>query len=147
MGIVCGFEWNGLRRDQLENGELPKTVLVQFDDPTVGRSYKNDSGFVGIQPVSVTYQANKGYGNIERVMLPLILSCAVTVHKLQGVTVDRGVVYLGKKLFAKGQAYVALSRVRSLSGLIVSELDQAKLFNNPHDGRALAELRRLHTMM
>ncbi|KAH9639681.1 hypothetical protein HF086_002507 [Spodoptera exigua] len=78
-------------------------------------------------------------------MFPIILSWAVTVHKLQGTTVEKAVVYLGKKIFAKGQAYVALSRVKSLSGVAICELDQRKLFNNPHDKLALAELQRLRS--
>lgn len=89
MSVVRGFEWQALRRDQLEDGELPKKVFIHFDDPTIGNSLKESNDYVGISPISVTYQGNKGYGNVERTMLPVILSWAVTVHKLQGVTVER----------------------------------------------------------
>lgn len=49
---------------------------------------------------------------------------------------------LGKKKFAKGQIYVALSRVRSIEGIALSYLDANKLLNRPHDDRALAEITR-----
>ncbi|XP_056639737.1 protein takeout-like [Diorhabda sublineata] len=73
----------------------------------------------------------------------LILCLAVTVHKLQDTTLDRAVVDLSRNLLAKGQAYVALSRVKTLSGLAISSLDPNKLLNQPHDINSFKELIRL----
>ncbi|XP_043270504.1 ATP-dependent DNA helicase PIF1-like [Venturia canescens] len=55
MGVLRGFQWEALRRDQLEDGELPKKVYVEFDDLLVGRSFKDDNGFVGIQLRQLLY--------------------------------------------------------------------------------------------
>ena len=49
---------------------------------------------------------------------PIKLAWAVTVHKSQGLTFDRAVIDVGRA-FAPGQVYVALSRLRSLDGLIL----------------------------
>lgn len=77
-------------------------------------------------------------------MLPIVLAWAATVHKMQGSTVDYAVIDLGSALFADGQAYVALSRVRSLEGLLILELDCSKLTGKKScNNNALQEMDRL----
>ncbi len=51
--------------------------------------------------------------------LPLRLAWALTIHKSQGLTFSRAIIDMGQGAFTAGQTYVALSRCRSLDGLVL----------------------------
>uniref|UniRef100_A0A6C0JFQ3 AAA+ ATPase domain-containing protein n=1 Tax=viral metagenome TaxID=1070528 RepID=A0A6C0JFQ3_9ZZZZ len=59
--------------------------------------------------------------------IPLMLSWAITIHKAQGATIDVAQLDIGKEIFACGQTYVALSRIKSLDGLYLTSFDPSKI--------------------
>ena len=62
--------------------------------------------------------------------IPLILAWAITIHKSQGATLDCAEIDAGKGIFECGQTYVALSRVKSLSGLYLTSFDPSRILVN-----------------
>jgi len=52
---------------------------------------------------------------------PVRLAFAVTIHKSQGKTFDKAVIDVGRGTFAHGQMYVALSRCRTLEGIVLKQ--------------------------
>lgn len=54
----------------------------------------------------------------QRVQLPLVVAHAITVHKSQGLTMSRAVVDISRGEHQSGLNYVAVSRVKTLQGLV-----------------------------
>jgi len=59
--------------------------------------------------------------------IPLIHAWAITIHKAQGVTLELAQIDAGQHIFECGQTYVALSRVKSLEGLYLTDFDPRKI--------------------
>jgi ATP-dependent DNA helicase PIF1 len=62
-------------------------------------------------------------GNIacSRSQFPIALAYAITVHKAQGITVPRAVFNIVQRDFSPGLTYVAVSRVKTLDGVLFEE--------------------------
>lgn len=77
------------------------------------------------------YKLEDNKDSIIKKQIPLIHAWAITIHKAQGMSLEYIQTDIGKSIFEYGQAYVVLSRIRSLEGLSLIDIDYSKIKANP----------------
>ena len=81
----------------------------------------------------------------KRVQIPLMSAWALTIHKCQGMTLERCRLHLDG-CFGYGMAYVALSRCKNIDGLEIAEWKGGKEIRADPVVTKFYEGIRLHTM-
>ena len=110
---------------------LPKVIFVKFDQYT-GPTISNLEGekVVPISPIKRSWEKNGT--TCSRLQLPICLAWAITVHKSQGLTLEKANIDIGTNEFAAGLTFVAISRVRSLNNICLKpfSFDRLQLIKN-----------------
>lgn len=119
-----------------ENTEVQYNGLLALNKHAFERHEKfplvkfTDGEHLLCAPLPFDVQGLKGNCEAQRVQVPLVLSWAMSIHKAQGQTMSRVKVDL-RRIFEKGQAYVALSRATSLEGLEIVGFDPSRVLAHP----------------
>ncbi len=101
--------------------------VVDMDSRAVMVRPKSGGAVIRVEATqwdSVEYSINSESGEVEQsvagsfTQMPLKCAWAITIHKSQGLSFDRAIIDAADS-FAHGQLYVALSRCRSLKGLVL----------------------------
>lgn len=94
---------------QVNENQKTRKIEVGYEEWDIIR-YKADTA-------DLTKIGTETLGTYQQ--LPVRLAWAVTIHKSQGKTFDKIVIDLGRGAFEHGQTYVALSRCRTLEGIVL----------------------------
>lgn len=131
LELKVGAQVMFIKNDPVEkrffNGKLAEVVELEEDKIWVLPQDEDTPLEVEIHEwKNIRYEVDSGSKEIKEEVLgtfkhyPLRLAWAITVHKSQGLTFDRAKIDVSRA-FAPGQVYVALSRLRSLEGLALSQ--------------------------
>ena len=116
LGLVNGSQ-GVVKSFVVEDGlRLP---IVKFD---------NIENEIKVKPHNWILECNENYSLAQ---IPLVLSWAITIHKSQGMSIEKAIIDIGSSVFQYGQTYVALSRVKSLNGLYLTKVNAQKIRAHP----------------
>ena len=113
MGTVHHIAWDN---GQDPSSTMPSIILIKFDEYNGPDFPHCEPGVVPVFPATRQFEY-KGVA-CSRTQFPLRLAYAITVHKSQGLTLSRAVLNLDRREHCLGLSYVAVSRVKTLSGVL-----------------------------
>ncbi len=119
------------------NGKIGKIIFLDKNEVIV--KCPNDAANIIVKPEiweNINYTVNKETNEILEnsigsfAQIPLRLAWAITIHKSQGLTFEKAIID-AQAAFAHGQTYVALSRCKSLEGLVLkSPIDSRQIISD-----------------
>ena len=126
-GAQVMFVKNDLSRDRLfYNGKIG--VIESIEEDVIYVECKGDYSSIPVTPATwenIKYTIDEQTKEIKETLVgtftqyPLKLAWAITIHKSQGLTFEKAIID-ARSSFAHGQVYVALSRCKTLEGMVLS---------------------------
>ena len=150
MGTIVKIDVN-------KNTKNPSIIYIKLDDSSAGRAlidkcnntFAKQNRLVPIEPILARFKIRPGKPSspeIQQMQFPITLAWACTVHKVQGLTLDKIVISFElekQRFFNYGQVYVAISRSTTLRAIhILGQINHRHVRTNP---RVHEEYKRLRS--
>lgn len=126
VGAQVVITWNIDLEGGIVNGT--RGVVHSFNGSTSVTVVTRRGTPIKIERITVKDEDNPG---IYAMYLPIQLAYSLTFHKCQGMTLDAAEIDVGPSVFEFGQAYTALSRVKNLASLRVSNIAKRSFRAHP----------------
>jgi ATP-dependent DNA helicase PIF1 len=115
LGTIHDIAWKVGRNPSTD---APDHLLISFDGYT-GPGFIGDGTQNPIVPIFKSIREfARGNKVCHRIQFPMTIAYSVTIHKAQGLTVDKAVLNISEKDFSPGLSYVAVSRVKTLRDVL-----------------------------
>lgn len=111
--------------DGLVNGS--RGVITKYQDQLLDVKFMNGKT-LSFDRHEYTFTEDDEKVLYKIVQYPFTLAYALSIHKVQGCTLDYAIIDLGFSVFEASMSYVALSRVRSLNGLLLKSYQPQRIF-------------------
>jgi ATP-dependent DNA helicase PIF1 len=127
-GAQVMLTFNMDQANGLVNGS--RGIIARFEEGGVGLPIVEFLNGIRMPIGPQTWEV-EDFVDVFRSQIPLRLGYGQTVHRGQGMSLDLALISIGRDVFEYGQAYVALSRVRSLDALYIHDFEPGSIRAHP----------------
>jgi len=128
---------------------LPHTIVVHFNTYSGPQFFINEPERFNWIPINI-YTSTHHFSNSTRKQMPIKLGYAITVHKSQGQTLDKGVIDFTEIERNLGSSYVQLTRFKNINSFLIAPFSFSRISKQIKNHTSLitrtAEEKRLHDL-
>lgn len=131
-GVITGFKENyKINYDKIPEWKKDKIHIIkefiEKNNNALPIIKLENNKFITLEPMIFKEEIDNSYINI--IQLPIKLCYAITVHKCQGMSINKCIIKLNR-VFVSGQTFVALSRIIDIKNVKVINFNKKKVYVN-----------------
>jgi len=133
---ATGYIKSILYHPNKQHNSLPHTIIIHFNNYTGPQFFKDDPNRFNWIPIN-PFTANHYQTNSTRIQMPVKLGYAITVHKSQGQTLDKGVIDFTDIERNLGSSYVQITRFKNIKSFLIIPFSYSRISKQILNSKAL----------